>query len=350
MIDYVTIIKNDDIDTFKKHFNQQEWQKTITQIPNYAGITPHTPTLTYNDADCIKYALHCESDKIFEYLLPLVDTDKHGNNYGWPLLAMALLRNRYDYAYQIINHNTFNPYPIYHHNVFLNIQSRSNVNQHIAFLFDYLEKFSPTDFIYSIRDIAFMCVQLVCYNEDTYNEFEKFYKKITDNPKVTILDYYKPNIDILGNEIIYRRYKSFVLEKLSPEYIKNIIEHDSVMNNNIFLSQIFKKNNTEGLNYLLKAPDALVKYLTKNPTDMFYLSLNNAIKILDTGIDIWSENEKGIAIIDFMLHKVNEKLLNYLVVNYTKPLIARFKNHTKHKNVVQQCEQYLLNQHKTLKI
>ena len=29
---------------------------------------------------------------------------KHGENYGWPLLAMAVKNNRYDYANSIISH------------------------------------------------------------------------------------------------------------------------------------------------------------------------------------------------------------------------------------------------------
>lgn len=341
MINLLKIIENDDLDSFISHFHLNNWKETITTIPNYAGISKHTPTLVYDNCDCFKYSLHCNSDKIFNYLLPLVDTNKHGENYGWPLLAMAIKNERYDYANSIINHHSFNPYPRYHTNSFGYIETRPKIQEHIDFLFNYLKKFDYWDFLN--KDLIYTFNHLICYNEDTFIKFDNFYKQ-KSKKNISVLSIYSNNMEILADEVINRKYSEFILNKLSDEDLKKMIE--SVMTNLTIFMPLFESDNAKnGLNYLLKFPDLMQKYIDNNQVCLSYLPLDCLQLLIKNNIDIWKENDKKVIPLDYILDNSNldDQSTLFFINNYTQKIYDRLEKEGKKSNIKKYCHQKLLN-------
>lgn len=342
MSDILHMIETDDLDNFKNYFNINKWRKTITTIANYAGVSQYTPTITYNDCDCLKYSLHCNADKIFNYLLPLLDTNKHGENYGWPLLSMAVKNERYDYANSIINHHTFNPYAIYHTNNFRYIETRNQTQNHIDFLFNYLTKFDSIDFIE--RDLIYTFTHLICYNEDTFNKFDKFFKE-NINKNVSLLSIYDNCMDILADEIINRKYNDFILNKLSNDDLKKMFE-SVLFNLTIFMPLFESENAKSGLNYLLKFPDLMQKYIDNNQVCLSYLPLEGLQLLMEHNIDIWKENEKQIIPLDYILDNSNleDPSTLFFINNYTQKIYDRLEKDGNKNNIQKYCHQKLLSE------
>jgi hypothetical protein len=351
MIDFKQIIENDDLDTFKLHFKVENWKDPITKIKNYAKLdkfmAKYIKEVTYDDADCIKYALHCNADKIFNYLLPLVDTDKHGDNYGWPLLAMAVENQRYDYAHAIVNHSNFNPYPRYHTNTFSYIDSRPNQEAHIELLFDYLDKFERWAF--TTGSLTYEFTHLICYSEETFNRFEKVYRQKTRENHASLMEIFKDKMELLGEEIFCRKYNEFMINKLTIEDITAIVECG--LKNDVFFVQLFEGSHAkEGLTHLLKSPELLVKMFEKNPILLSYLSLENMLLMIDNGVDIWKETEnkynkdRPINTLDFILNNdnVEEEATVYFINKYPKEILNRCQNRGTRTNIQKACEEKLL--------
>jgi hypothetical protein len=339
MVNLAKIIEADDLNNFELHFQPKNWKDSVASIENYAGISEYIKEITYNDADCFKYALHCNADKIFNYLLPFVDTNKHGENYGWPLLAMAIKNERYDYARAIINHRSFNPYPIYHTNAFLYIESRPNVEEHIEFLFDYLKKFNG----YDLQDesLLYCFTHLICHNEETYNRFEEFYRQKTNNPTASLLEVYENKMELLGKEIFDRKYNKFLIEKLSSENVKEIIKSAD----GIYFSQLFKSPHTkEALTYLLKPPGVFTDYLNKNNLLLSRLPLDCILLLINEGVDIWKENESNVNALDFILKDKNLHLetVQYFIDQYPREILERLESKGRSKGIQTYCQQKLL--------
>ena len=341
MTTLATLIEQDNLEEFKKHFNIRNWKASIASIANYAGVTQYTPDIHYNDADCFKYALHCNADKIFDYLLPLVDTYKHGENYGWPLLAMAVKNQRYDYANKIINHHSFNIYPMYHINIFHFVENYENIKnpqEHIDLLFNYLNKFHSYDF--SDSHLIYDFTSLICYSEETYQRFEQVYRSKTQNPNASLLNIYKDNWKILGEEIFYYRYNPRMIEKLSVEQKRAILE-DS-MDNKIFFSHLFESEHAkEGITYLLPCADLLKKYLEGNQVVVSYLSLECILLLEKNGIDIWKENEKDRNILDYILDDsdIHSEATWYFINKYTQEIYDRLNAEGRKCNIQKYCHQ-----------
>lgn len=336
----IQAIENDDLDSFLVHFQLANWKESITQIENYAGVSQYTPDITYNDCDVFKYSVHKNADKIFNYLLPLVDTDKHGDNYGWAVLGMALKNNRYDYAHSIINHPEFNPYPMYHTNCFGFIESRKNPEQHIEFLFDYLTKFEKWDFKNS--RLIYVFTHLICYNESTYERFESIYKSKINNPNASVLNIFKDHQTTLAKEIFYNYFRPFILDKLDISAFRLLLE--SVMNENIIFVSLFEGEHAkEGLSYLLKAPDLLQKYFDNNNSIMVsYLPLDCIILLENYGIDIFVEDEKNNCALDFILKDLDDPSTLYFLDKYTQIIYDRLEKEGRKNNLQKYCHQKLL--------
>lgn len=349
MIDFAKIIEADDLDSFKLHFVKDNWKEKVAEIANYAGVSTYIKEITYNDADCFKYALHCNADKIFNYLLPLVDTHKHGDNYGWPLLAMAVKNQRYDYASAIVNHTSFNPYPRYHTNTFSYIESHPNQEKHVEFLFDYLEKFSRWDF--EDEHLIYDFTHLICHNEETFNRFDNFYKAKTLNPTASVLDIYKDHIDILAKEVFNRKYNEFIINKLSTDDITKILEF--AVKEDIFFTELFESSNVkEGLSHLLKAPKLLNEMFEENTILLSYLPLDGILLMIDNGVDIWKETEnkynksRKINALDFILNdeNVEEKATAYFINKYPQEIYDRYEVKGMRTNIQKACQERLLQQ------
>lgn len=341
MTTLATLIEQDNLKEFKKHFNVRNWKASIASIANYAGVTQYTPEIHYNDADCFKYALHCNADKIFDYLLPLVDTHKHGDNYGWPLLAMAVKNKRYDYANKIINHRSFNPYPMYHTNMFHFVEKQDNILEHIEFLFNYLNKFDAYDF--GDTHLIYSFTSLICYSDETYNRFEQVYRNKIQQPNVSLLEIYKEKWDTLGEEIFYYRYNPRMIEKLSIEQKRAILE--ASMDNKIFFSHLFESENAkEGITYLLPCADLLKKHLEDNQVVVSYLPLDCILLLEQHGIDIWKENDKKRNIIDYVLddQDIHSETTWYFINKYTQEIYDRLNAEGRKCNIQKYCHQKLL--------
>lgn len=337
----IQAINNDDLNLFKQLFQLERWQESITQIENYAGVSQYTPEITYNDCDVFKYAVHKNADKIFTYLLPLVDTDKHGDNYGWSVLGMAIKNHRYDYAHAIINHPNFNPYPLYHTNVFGFIDSRNQTEEHIEFLFDYLNKFEKWDF--KNRHLVYVFSHLICYNESTYQRFNEVYKSKINNPEANILNIFQEEPQILAKEIFYNYFRPFILDKLDISDLRILME--SVMNENIIFSQLFESEQAqEGLNYLIKIPDLLQKYFNNNSIMVSYLPLECIIFLENNGIDIWVEDDEHYAAIDYILKNddLEDPATKYFLNKYTKVIYDKLEKTGRKSNLKSYCHQKLL--------
>lgn len=346
MIDWVKIIENDDIETFKTHFKLENWKNTITQIENYAGLNKYINEITYNDADVFKYALHCESDKIFNYLLPVVDTEKHGNNYGWPLLSMALKKGRYDYALAIISHDSFNPFHIYHLNCFGYVDTYKDPKNHLDFLFEYLNKFDKWTFKikYADKSFIYQLTHLICYNEECLKRFEKYYQTIMEDKSLSFLDVYKDRMEILAEEILYNNYKKFILDKLSPDNIKEMLKNS--FDNNILLSKIAEGNHQlEALKYLIQAPEILTEHLYRSVTLFDRFSLDSLL-LLEPHMDMWQvkNNTHTLAPIDFILHpeNKNEEVISYFVNKYPQKIIEKYSQKSNRNRFVEMSEKKLL--------
>jgi hypothetical protein len=353
MIDFKQIIENDDLDTFKIHFKIENWKDAITQIKNYASVDPsmakYIKEVSYDNADCFKYALHCNADKIFNYLLPLVDTDKHGDNYGWPLLAMAVKKQRYDYAHAIVNHPNFDPYPRYHSNMFMYIDSHPNTKAHIELLFDYLNKFDKWAF--RIGSMTYEFTHLICYNEETFNRFEKVYREKLGQDDASVLDLYTEKMDLLADEIFNHKYNEFMLNKLTNENITTILE--CALKKDTFFVQLFESPNAKaGLMHLLKSPEALNNIFDVNPILLSYLPLDCILLMIDNGVDIWKETENKyskdstINALDFILDNDNieEEKTAYFIDKYPQEIFDRWESKGMKTNIQKACQQKLLQQ------
>lgn len=346
----VKIIENDDLESFKNNFQLENWKDTITKIENYANVDtpefikndPHYE-VSYDNTDVLKYAVHCNATKIFNYLLPLTDTDKHSNYEGWPILSMALKNRNYDFAHQIINHPTFNPYAIYHYGCFAHIETRPDIEQHIDFLFKYLEKIPTYDF--DEKHLLNRLTYLICYNEETFNRFENFYREKTRQSEFNLVDLYKDNLSILANEIIQRKYKNFILEKLTPVQISAMIK--SFYNDETILCSLLESSDAkEGLSYLLKAPEELNHYFSDKPVLFSYLNYESFL-LLENNINIWCENTEKINGVDFILNNkdLNHDATNYLLNKYTKEILERYERleRNSYENIMDYCRKKLLN-------
>lgn len=277
-------VEKDNLETFLEHFILDNWRDTVIKIDNYAGVHEYSKTITQDDCDIFKYAVHCNATNIFTYLLPLVDTEKHGDNYGWPLLSMALKNNRYDFANMIINHKSFNPYPRYHTNCFSFIETRENPEKHIEFLFNYLDKFDKYDFQDSSMIYTFS--HLACYNEETYNRFMYIYKTKTNNPSASIIDFFQNKLSLLGKEIFYNYFRTFLLNKFDNKDLALVF--NSIMDDNIIFMPLFKSEQSKQcLFYLLKQPDLLQKYINNNQVMVSYLNLDSILILEENNIDLW---------------------------------------------------------------
>lgn len=321
----IKIIEKDDLESFIKFFKLNSWQDSIIKILNYADVNKHNPTPVYVAADCLKYSLHCNADKIFNYLLPITNPEKHGDDYGWPLLAMAIKNNRYDYAEKIISHPLFNPYHLYHINKFHHIDSYSDVKKHIEFLFKYLELFYKEDF--KDNSLLFSFTSLICYNEETFNRFDNVFKQKCDDSEVSVLDMYKNNIEPLATEILVRTYNPFILKKLSINYIEKIITH-SLGEPILFIPLFESENAKEGLTFLLQSPQLLIETLTENKSMTSYLPLDCILLLIDNGLDIWKENKSNISILDFILddQNIEDEKVKYFLDKYTEKIVEKYNN------------------------
>lgn len=344
----INIIQQDNLEQFKENFILENWRDSITKIENYGGITKYTPTVSFNDCDVFKYAIHCNADKIFNYLLPLVDTEKHGDNYGWPILAMAIKNQRYDYAEAIINHPSFDLYPMYHINTFKHIdESQKNPRKHIDFLFKYVSKFDKYDF--KTEWITYYLVDIICYSEETFKKFDYIYKKKMDNNNLNLIDMFNKKFSVLGEQIFYNEFKPFILDKLTDKQFRSILE--SVMDNKIIFSYLFKSQHAkQGLEYLLKQPDLLQEHFKKNVVIPSYLPLDCLIYLIENNIDLWIEDETGAAPIDFMIkNDLNHEKTLYFVNNYTQKVFDRLSEKNRHPNTLEYCKEKLLSK-KNIKI
>lgn len=339
----INAIENNDLNTFKENFNISNWKESIIEIENYAGVSKYNPEISYNDCDVFKYALHKNADSIFYYLLPLVDINKHGNNYGWPLLGMALKNNRYDYADAIINHPSFNPYPMYHTNQFGYIEEKSNQVKHIDFLFKYLEKFDKSDF--QDKHLIKVFSHLICYNENTYERFNSFYQKKFNVKKFSSLSFFKDDWNILAQEILYNYFRPFILEKLSDNQLRELFL--SIMDENIIFSKLFENEDNQAknaLNYLIKNKDLLQIYILKNPVVFSYLPLECLIFLENNKIDIINENKENGSVIDYVLSDSdldNEKTL-YFANKYAQIILNKHKKSNRNNNITKYCNQLVL--------
>lgn len=349
MTNLVKIIESDDLEEFKKHFQLENWKDSIILIANYAGLSEYVKEISYNDADCLKYALHCNADKIFNYLLPLTDTDKHGDNYGWPLLAMAIKNQRYDYAHAIINHPYFDPYPRYHTNAFSYIDSHPNAKAHVEFLFDYLDKFDRYDFI--ANRLTYEFTHLICYNEETFNRFEKIYREKIKNPDASILNLFEDKMELLGDEIFNRKYNEFIIQKLNTEDITAIIECG--LKNDVFFVKLFESENYKnGLNHLLTSPDLLIQMFESNPILLSYLPFDGILLMIEHGVDIWKEVENKyskdstINALDFILNdkNVEGEATAYFINKYPQEIYDRWNKKGWKSNLQKACQERLLQQ------
>ena len=335
------IIEEDNLEEFKKYFDIQHWRDSITQIPNYAGVSDYNKEITYDNCDVIKYALHCNADKIFHFLLPQVDTDKHGENYGWPLLAMAVKNNRYDYANSIISHPKFYAYPIYHTNTFKYFDKREKVEEHIEFLFNYLELFSAWD----LKDkyLVYSFVQLICHNEKTYDRFESFYQRKLNKPNISLLEIFKEKQKILAEEIFNRKYIPFIIDKLNEQQLRVVFE--SIIDQDVFFVPLFESENAkEGLKKLLKYPDLLDRLITKNQVIVSYLPLECIVLLIENNIDIWKENSKNVIPLDYVLNDsdLEDPATLYFMNNYTQQIYDRLLKEGRKSNIKNYCHQKLL--------
>lgn len=336
-------IEIDDLNTFKNHFDISMWKQSITQIENYAGVSKYTPEITYNDCDVLKYSLHCESDNIFNYLLPQLDTNKYGDNYGWPLLAMAIKLNRYDYANAILNHPSFNPYPLYHTNQFGFIETKENEKKHIDFLFNYLDKFDKFDFKDS--QLLYVFTHLICFNEETFQRFNSFYQNKFNCPDFCALSLFEDNWKKLGQEVFYNYFRKFILDKLSPEQFRKLF--NSVMDENIIFSPLFGNENNqakEGIHYLLQCPDLLQSYVLKNPVVFSYLPLECLILLEKNNIDLWNNDEEKGSAIEYILDNDNldDENTLYFLNKYPQEIYDKFQQLGRKNNIQKYCHHLLL--------
>lgn len=334
-------IELDDLNTFKTHFDISKWKQSITQIENYAGVSQYTPEITYNDCDVLKYSLHCQSDTIFNYLLPQLDTNKHGDNYGWPLLAMAIKLNRYDYANSILHHPSFDPYPMYHTNQFGFIETKINPEKHIDFLFNYLNLFDKYDFQNS--RLIYVFTHLICFNEETFQRFESIYQSKINNPNASVLNIFQDHQTTLAKEIFYNYFRPFILDKLDISAFRTLLE--SVMNEKIIFVSLFEGEHAkEGLSYLLKAPDLLQKYFDNNNNYIMvsYLPLDCIILLENHGIDIFVEDEKNNCALDFILKDLDDPSTLYFLDKYTQIIYDRLEKEGRKNSLQKYCHQKLL--------
>ena len=342
MIDFVKIIKNDDLESFKEHFKIENWKDSITQIENYAGVdNKYIKEVSYNDADCFKYAVHCNANKIFDYLLPQVHVDKHGDNYGWPLLSMAVKNENYDYANKIVNHKTFNPYSGYHTINFRYFDKHPKLNEHIELLFNYLNKFHPYDF--DDKHLLHDFRHLICHSEETFNRCDNFYKEKIKDPSASILDIYKDHMDILGEEIFGRKYNKFIIEKLNAEDIANMIKN--AMNNEIYFSELFESENAkDGLTYLVKAPNELKNYFEDKKVQFSFISLECILVLIENGIDIWEEDTSHKrSALDYILKddNIEDEATWYFINKYPQEILARCQQNRDY-NIEKFCKNKIL--------
>ena len=68
-----TIIEQDDLESFKINFNVSQWQQVVAQIENYASLPTSDNKQHLDNCDALKYSIHTNADKIFNYLIPLVE-------------------------------------------------------------------------------------------------------------------------------------------------------------------------------------------------------------------------------------------------------------------------------------
>jgi hypothetical protein len=345
MTNLTSIIETDDLESFKLYFDINQWQTSITQIENYAGLNEYIKEISYNDCDCFKYALHCEADKIFNYLLPLVDVDKHGDNYGWPLLSMALKKNRYDYANSIISHSSFNPYEIYHTNSFGYIETKDMPEAHIEFLFNYLDIFQRWDF--GNKHLIYCFTSLVCYDEKTFERFNQVYLeklRYKDN-ETNAINMYKDHMDILAKEILYHKFNPFILDKLSEKEFHSLFK--SILDDKIIFMPLFESEQAkEGLTYLLKEPELFQQYILDNPVSTSHLSLECILFIIDHGIDLWQKGEKNHCPVDYLLDysNINEPITWHFINHYTQQVCDRMEERERDNNIYKYCQQKLFNE------
>ncbi len=343
------IIEQDDLESFKINFNVSQWQQAIAQIENYADLPTRDNKKHLDNCDALKYSVHTNADKIFNYLLPLVDhPNKHSDNYGWPILAMALKNNRYDYAQSIIEHPSFNLYAIYHINTFSHIGSRENIAKHIDFLFNYLDKFDSNDFYDSHCLYSF--INLICHDENSFEKFKKKYQQKINKSDVSVFNLFENNWKLLATEVFFNKFNPFILDKLNDnEFYKLML---SAMDDNIIFSNVFHSEQAQTcLNYLIKTPDLLQKNVYNNPVMFSYLPLTCLIFLINNNIDLFTTSEEQkFSVIDFILldDDLNEEKTSYFINNHTQKTYDHYNqiesSNKRSNNIKIYCNKILLSQ------
>lgn len=322
----VQIIEEDDLNAFKKHFVLENWKEPIASIQNYA-VGKYVSQGTYDPADCFKYAIHCNSDEIVDFLLPQISVAKHGKDYGYPVLGMAIKNNRYDYASKIINHSTFDPYPMYHQNNFSYFNDRPDVKAHIDFLFEYLDILPLSDIIYDTHFKYYLC-HLVCHNEETYNRLDTYLTqrgKEKGLPVDSVLGIYRgSSMGNLGEHVFSENYVEFIANKFTKNDISEILEH--ALKSQIYFTRLFESENPiNALKILLQDPVKLEKNFANNVIYFDNLPLNCILLLEDNGISVWDVKNEKRAGIDFILKEdsIHTEKAIYFLENHSQQVLDR---------------------------
>ena len=345
-----TIIEQDDLESFKINFNVSQWQQAVAQIENYAALPTGDNKKHLDNCDALKYSVHTNADNIFNYLLPLVDhPNKHSDNYGWPILAMALKNNRYDYAQAIIEHPSFNLYAIYHINTFSHIKSRENIPKHIDLLFNYLEKFDASDFYDSHCLYSF--INLICHDENSFERFQKIYQNKSNNSDISVFHLFESNWNLLSKKVFYNNFNLFILDKLNDNEFYQLML--SAQCDNIIFANVFQSDHAQTcLNYLIKTPDLLQKNVYDNPVIFSYLPLPCLVFLINNNIDLFTviSEEQKFSVIDFVLDddNLNDERTSYFINNHTQKIYDHYNqieaSNKRSNNIKIYCNKILLSQ------
>ena len=313
-------IENDDLDAYLalcRQFPKFSPEHTpVAEILNYASGTRYCPGESKDLCESLKYAVHCQADKIFFHLLSRNSAEPNPNKpeYGWPCLACAIALRRFDYARAIIAHPNFDFSCRPHTNSLRSGALRNgrlyDGNEipekdrcaHIEYIGDYLSKLHP----FAIESLLSTLFHPDLSERDYFLGINRALEKKG-------LDIFKLCAD--EEDQVYALREIFCSGDYSPELASAVPAHFYAALNKMpdcdsagFLS-FFMREHTEGRFELLleKAPDFLLNSYKASAHLTTYLDFERLRLLESAGFDLFAPDAGGVAACESLFLRQNPK-------------------------------------------
>ena len=313
-------IEHDDLDAFIglcQKFPQFSPELTpVAEILNYASGTRYCPGQSNDLCESLKYAVHCQAQKIFSHLLsrPGAEPNPNKPEYGWPALACAIALRRFDFARALIAHPRFDFSCRPHTNSLRSGALRngrfydgneipeSERSAHIEYIGDYLSRLHP----FAIESLLSTLFHPDLGERDYFHGINSALAKQG-------LDLFK--LCCSEEDQVYALREIFCSDDYNPELAASVPAHFYAALNKMpdcdsagFLS-FFMREHTQGRFEIIldKAPDFLLNSYKASAHLTTYLDFDRLRLLESAGFDLFAPDAGGVSPCECLFLRQNPK-------------------------------------------